>query len=319
VLSLREPVRGASDGIPSPGDPRAWRGFIGQITQIVPPFTLVSAARRGGRVLLLNIVMAAILAATAWLLGRATGNPAQFAFVAVGYYAVFSWACALRTSDRPTFDLTWRTPAFMTIVLAYAVVCFVGYTVTYWAAPYGERTFGLTKVELGWLLGAPAALGGFLGVIGGGWLADRLQRRFASGRLTVVAIGLAAPVPLALVGYRTADPDVFVVCSFLLQLVTSSALGASAAASQALVLPRMRGTATAIFFLGTTLIGLAFGPFTAGLVSEASGSLGLGVIATLALVPLGLAALATAMRFYPEALASRIQRAARAGEDVKAA
>ena len=319
VLSLREPVRGASDGIPSPGEPRAWRDFIGQIALIVPPFTLVGAARRGGRAIVFNIVMAAILAAAAWLLGRATGNPAQFAFVAVGYYAVFSWACALRGTDRPTFDLTWRTPAFMAIVLAYAVVCFVGYTVTYWAAPYGERTFGLSKVELGWLLGTPAALGGFLGVIGGGWLADRLQRRFETGRLMVVAIGLAGPVPLALVGYRTTNSDVFVVCSFLLQFVTSSALGASAAASQALVLPRMRGTATAIFFLGTTLVGLAFGPFAAGFVSEESGSLGLGVMATLALVPVGLAALAMAMRLYPRALASQIQRAVRAGEDIRVA
>src|SRR5690606_27341143 len=155
----------------------------------------------------------------------------------------------LRAADRPTFRLTWRTPAFVAIVLAYAVVCFIGYTVSYWAAPYAERTFGFDKVALGWLLGAPAALGGFLGVIGGGWLADRLQRRHAAGRVLVVAIGLLAPIPLVLVGYRTSDPAVFLVCSFLVQAVTSSALGASAAASQALVLPRMRGTATAIFFL----------------------------------------------------------------------
>ena len=58
----------------------------------------------------------------------------------------------------------------------------------------------------------------------------------------------------------------------------------------------MRGTATAIFFLGATLIGLAFGPFTAGYVSELSGDLGTGVIATLAFVPLGLAALVVALR-----------------------
>ena len=92
------------------------------------------------------------------------------------------------------------------MVLAYAVVCFVGYTVSYWAAPYAERTFGFDKVELGWLIGAPAALGGFLGVIGGGWLADRLHRRHPAGRLMVMAIGLAAPVPIVWIGYSTADP-----------------------------------------------------------------------------------------------------------------
>jgi MFS family permease len=191
------------------------------------------------------------------------------------------------------------------VILAYAIVCYVGYTVSYWAAPYAERTFGFDKFELGWLIGAPAALGGFLGVIGGGWLADRLHRRHPAGRLMVMAIGLAAPIPIVWIGYSTADSTLFLICAFLVQMVTSSALGASAAASQALVLPRMRGIAAAIFLLGTTLIGLAFGPFTAGFVSEATGSLARGVIGNLSAIPLGLAALALAMRHYRAALAAR--------------
>jgi MFS family permease len=279
--------------------------LLDNLMQIVPPFTILGAARRGRPALAVNLTGAAALAGAAWLLGRATGSFAQFGFVAVGYYAVFSWTCALSTSDRPAFDLTWRNPAFVGVILAYSVVCYIGYTVSYWAAPYAERTFGFDKVELGWLVGAPAALGGFLGVIGGGWLADRLHRRYPAGRLMVVAIGLVAPLPIVWVGYTTASPTLFLVCAFLVQMVTSSALGASAAASQALVLPRMRGVAAAIFLLGTTLVGLAFGPFTAGFVSEATGSLALGVIGNLAAVPLGLAALALAVRHYRGALAAQ--------------
>ncbi len=312
VLSLREPARGTLDGIASPADPRPWRGLLGQVALIVPPFTVLGAVRRGARAVALNLAAAAAIAAAGWLLARAIGNPAQFIFIGIGCYAVFSWASALRADDPATFELTWRTPAFLSLVLAYAAIAFTGYTVTYWASPYAERVFAFDKVELGWFIGAPAALGGFLGVIGGGWLADRLHRRFVTGRLMVLAIGLAAPVPLVLVGYSTADSALFLVCAFLLQMATSSALGASAAATQALVLPRMRGTATAIFFLGATLIGLAFGPFTAGLVSEATGSLATGVIGNLALVPVGLAALGMAIRLYPQAVASRLVRAAEA-------
>ena len=316
VLSLREPARGALDGITSPSDPRPWRSFLGQVALIVPPFTVLGAARRGAGAAGVNLAAATAIGAAGWALAVATGNPAQFAFIAIGFYAVFSWASALRIDDPATFELTWRTSAFLCLVVAYAVVAFVGYTVSYWASPYAERVFAFDKVELGWLIGAPAALGGFVGVIGGGWLADRLHRRFATGRLMVVTIGLAAPVPLILVGYRTTDASVFLVCAFLVQMATSSALGASAAATQSLVLPRMRGTATAIFFLGATLIGLAFGPFMAGLVSELSGSLATGVMANVALVPLGLAALAGAVRLYPAAEATRLSRAADKGEQV---
>lgn len=319
VLSLREPVRGGREGIASPADPHPWRGFFGQVSLIVPPFTVMGAARRGAKPLAANLAVAAVAAALAWMLAELTGNPAQFAFIAIGAYAVFSWASALRSSDPATFALTWRSPSFVGLVLAYGFVSFTGYTVTYWASPYAERVFGFDKVELGWLIGAPAALGGFLGVIGGGWLADRLHRRYAIGRLLVVAIGLLVPVPLVVIGYSTANPAVFLVCAFLLQMATSSALGASAAATQALVLPRMRGTATAIFFLGATLIGLSFGPFTAGFISEATGSLATGVIANLAMVPLGLVALWMAIRGYPAAVAARLERAARAGERVTSA
>jgi MFS family permease len=319
VLSLREPARGALDGMPSPSDPRPWRSFLGQVALIVPPFTLFGAARRGGKAAGANLAAAAAIGVAAWVLAEITGNLPQFAFIGTGFYAVFSWASALRVEDRPTFGLTWRTPAFVCLVLAYAIVAYVGYTVSYWASPYAERVFLFDKVELGWFIGAPAALGGFLGVIGGGWLADLLHGRFATGRLMVIAIGLAAPVPLVLIGYRTADATIFLICAFLVQMATSSALGASAAATQALVLPRMRGTATAIFFLGSTLIGLAFGPFMAGLVSELTGSLAVGVMGNLALVPLGLVALAAAIRLYPAAEATRLNRAASQGETVTSA
>ena len=305
VLSLREPVRGAFEGTATSHDPHPWRSLLANLLQIVPPFTIVGAARRGRGALAVNLVAAAALAAAAGLLGLATGNFAQFGFVAVGYYAVFSWACAQRADDPATFALTWRSPAFVGVILAYAVVCFVGYTVSYWAAPYAERTFAFDKVELGWLIGAPAALGGFVGVIGGGWLADRLHRRHPLGRPIVMSIGLIAPIPIVWIGYSTADSTVFLVCAFLVQIVTSSALGASAAASQALVVPRMRGIAAAIFLLGTTLIGLAFGPYTAGFVSEATGNLAHGVIGNLLAIPFGLAALALAMRYYRRALAAQ--------------
>jgi MFS family permease len=313
VLTLREPVRGALDGLPAASTAAPWRTFFSQAALIVPPFTLLGAARRGPAALASNLGVAAGFAALAWGAGALTDNFAQFAFVAVGFYAVYCWASALRVEDPATFALTWRSAPFVGLVLAYAVVAYVGYTVSYWAAPYAERVFGYDKVALGWLIGAPAALGGFIGVIGGGLLADRLHARFGAGRLMAAAIGLVAPVPIVLFGYSTGDATVFLVCAFLVQMATSSALGACGAATQALVLPRMRGTATAIFFLGPALIGLGFGPFVAGFVSELSGSLATGVKANLALVPAGLLALVIAGRGYAAAQARALADAATTG------
>lgn len=304
VLTLKEPVRGAIDGRESGTNPRAWPEFFSQIVQIVPPFTLLGAARRGHQALAINLAVALVLALLAWLASALFGNLPQFIFVGIGFYATFSWASALRSSDRETFALTWGSAAFTGIVTVYAAVCYIGYTITYWAAPYAERTFAFSKTELGMVVGAPNALGGFLGVILGGWLADVLSRRHASGRAMVSLIALVGSMPLILVGYTTQSSTMFLVCNFLAQAATASALGACAAASQALVRPRMRGTATAIFLLGATLVGLGLGPFVAGYISTSSGQLSLGVMASLVAVVPGLAALALVVRRYGRALAA---------------
>lgn len=305
VLSLREPLRKTRTGAAqTPG-----RDFVRQLSLILPPLTVWSAARAGRGPLIANLAVALGLAAAAWALAGATGGGGQFWFLAVGGYAVFSWASDLKRSDAATFRLTFATPAFVQIVLVYAMVSVVGYTVTYWAAPYAERTFAFSKVEVAWLLGAPAAVAGILGVICGGRLADWLQVRHGCGRLYVLLIGLVLPVPVVLTGYGTSSPALFVACAFLVQAATSSALGVAAAASQSLVLPHMRGTATAIFFLGATLIGLGFGPFAAGFVSEATESLASGVRATLVVAPLGVALLVLSIRGYRAAETTRHARA----------
>ena len=225
VLSLREPPREQTFE-------RPFADFARQVAQIVPPFTLLGAARAGRGPFLRNLTVAAGLALLAWALSRATGNNQQFWFWTVGLYAVASWAAHLKRTDPEAYSLTFGSAAFMGIVVAYGTICFLGYSVSFFAAPYAERTFELSKGDLGLLIGAPNG----------------------------------------------------------------------AAATQSLITPRMRGVATAIYLLGATLIGLSLGPFTAGYVSEMTGSLAQGVMATLAIVPVGLLATYVAVRGMPRQL-----------------
>jgi MFS family permease len=103
---------------------------------------------------------------------------------------------------------------------------------------------------------------------------------------------------------------------FIAAVFTSSALGAAAATTQDLVLPRMRGTATATFFLATTLFGLALGPYMAGQVSTVTGNLATGIMSTLAVVPLGIVLLIAAYKLVPLAERNATERARAAGEPI---
>ncbi|MEN8676911.1 MAG: MFS transporter, partial [Alteriqipengyuania sp.] len=162
--------------------------------------------------------------------------------------------------------------------------------------------FEISKSELGLLLGAPAAVTGFLGVVLGGRVADWLFTKMPAGRLYVVLFGLLAPIPVIWVMFTTEDRTVFLIMAALAQLFASSALGGAAATSQSLVLPRMRGVATATFFLATTLVGLALGPYLAGLVSAKAGEdLGLGMLSLLWIAPIGVVLLLFAFKLVPAA------------------
>lgn len=314
VATLREPLRGQSDGIVTPPSPHPFRSFFDELLTVIPPLTLIGAARRGAAAFGINLAVAALIAAAAFFLIRLTGDYAQWIAVGTGVYAVYSWATALRLRDPPTFALIWGTPAFLCTVVGYGLVAFLAYSSSFWSAPYAMRLLGADPALAGLLLGGIGAGGGFLGVVLGGQLADRLRRSNPSGRVVVILIGLLAPVPALVIGFLTRNDLTFYVTSFAAQVLSSMALGAAAATTQDLVLPRMRGAATATFFLGTTLIGLSLGPYLAGRLSEALGDLGYGVLSLLAVVPISLAALAYLYRALPAAEESRIARAKAAGE-----
>lgn len=324
VVTLREPVRGAIDGLPTAEDPHPFRGFVRELYTVIPPFTFLGAAARGTKTLAINVAVFIASLLIAFLLtnvldsGHGLIMPQitdQWLLLAIGYYAVFCWASALRERDYPTFALTWGSPAFLCTILGYGTVSFMAYSASYWGAPYAERVFDISKAELGFWLGGGGAAGGFLGVILGGRMADALFVKTPAGRIWVILFGLLSPIPFAIVQYTTESLTLFLILNVVVGALAASALGAAAASSQALVLPRMRGTATATFFLATTLVGLALGPYLAGYVSaQNDGNLSIGVLSTLWITPVGLVLLVAALRLVPQANATVLDRARAAGE-----
>jgi len=322
VATLKEPVRGAMDGVASPGSPQVsptpFREFARDLSTIVPPFTVIGAAQRGIGALGINLGFAAAIAAFAWWMIELTGNLPQWSAVGLGYYAVFSWACTLRARDPATFRLIWGTPAFICTTLGYGLVSLAAYALAFWSAPYAEIVLGLPKQELALILGGNGAVSGFVGVILGGWMADQLRKRNPGGRILMIIFGVVAPVVPIWIGYTTPDPALFYTMNFLAGMFGAAALGAAAATTQDLVLPRMRGTATAAFFLGTTLVGLSFGPYMVGQISDLAGTivdgkpvgdLRTGILSLIGVAPIALALLIYAYRAVPQAEATIEERA----------
>jgi MFS family permease len=334
VATLIEPIRGRADGLPPPvpmPGKTIIRNFLADLASVIPPLTLINMALLGRRALLENVAMLALVAGLVATLVHFTGEIPQFLAVGTGLYAVLSWAQSIKRRDKPTYEMIWGTPAFVLTILGFGSISFVGYSVGFWAAPYALRTFAepmlasggpipwyATKESVAFILGGGGALGGFVGTILGGVLGDWAKKRHPSGRIMVGALATLVPAPFIWMQYTTSDLAIFFLCFAPTTVFGSMYVGVAAATTQDLVMPRMRGAATATFFIGTTLFGLGLGPWFTGFVSKVSGSLGTGVLALLLMAPFTIICLYFVYRLLPKAEATRLDRARAAGEIIGA-
>lgn len=328
VATLKEPIRGRADGLaPPPPVTDVWTRFYHDLSSVLPPLTFFHVAQFGPRILLTNVAIAGGFAALATVLIALTGDVPQWVAICLGGYAVASWSQSLRQRDKPTFALIWGTPTFVFALVGFGLMSFIGYASAFWAIPYALRTFIAPMAASGLpvpfyattgfaavTLGGMGAAGGFIGVVLGGWISDIAKRRHPSGRIIFVALVSLVPIPFYVLMFTTSSLVTFYLCNIPLAILGSAYPGIAAATTQDLVLPRMRGAATATYFIGTTLIGLGLGPYFAGMVSKVSGSLSTGILSLLIVVPITMTCMFFVYRRLPEAEATRVERARAAGE-----
>ena len=316
VRTLREPERGAMDSITSVPEPHPFREFASELCAVLPGLTIVSLYRRGAgrRQIAINLLAVAGFAVATAALAVALGNLAQWIALALGFYATFSWAQGLALRDPPTATLILKTRSWVLTVLGLSLIAFSTYGLAYFSAPFFIRYHEVPIGQLGLTLGGITAAFGFLGVTLGGLLGDSWRTRNPRGRL-YVAIGAALiPIPAGLWMLYTPSTTLAFSLNALVALTGAAWLGIGGSTIQDLVLPRMRGSATAVYILGVTLLGLALGPFTVGLISDSTGDLRNGLVVAL-LANFGAAALIIlAARFIEEDEHTLRDRARAAGE-----
>jgi MFS family permease len=162
-----------------------------------------------------------------------------------------------------------RTPSFWLLSFGAASGSILGYGLIFWLPSFFTRSFGLELGEVGWFYGSIVLVGGVAGTWLGGWLADRTGGdRPGSYALipaccflvaaTAFALGLFAPSLLA--GW---------LLFTLGQMLALAWLGPVIAAVQHIVPPNMRATSSASFLFINNLIGIGFGIFFLGFMSDA--------------------------------------------------
>lgn len=328
VMTLREPRRGAMDGLDQPVvRPNAWRDFGRELVAILPPLTFLSVSRIPGA-LGLNLLALAGVAAAVFGLGRLTGDWPQWLAYGLGVYAIFSWVQSVRHRDPAVYRLIWGNRIVVMLAVAFGSISFMTYAIAVWAPPYAIRTFyglptaparflhGTAVEEVATIVGWSAAVAAALGVITGGIVSDLWRKRDLRGRIFVNMLAVILPMPAVYVMFTTTDLGTFFIASPFAQFFGSMWVGAAVATLQDVVLPRMRATAGATYVLGTTMVGLALGPYFAGKMADVTHSLSAGIFWLYVVPPFTLLALWLGARRIADLEATRVERARAAGEPI---
>ena len=319
VRTLREPLRGVSEGIVREQQPvRPWTAFWEELRSLLPGSSLISLRRAGGgaREMLVNGVGLVAIAGTAWALILVLSTPAQWIALGIGLYAAFCWAQGLALRDPAAFTMIFRTRSLVYASIGFSFLAFTGYGVGAFGPPFFMRIHGVSASQVGTVVGLTAAAGGWLGITVGGLLCDRLRPTTRVARIWVGVFTAVTPAPFAIWMLTTESVATAYVMNFIVTVTTSMWVGGAAATVQDLVMPRMRAIASATYILIITFVGLALGPYTIGRISVATGDLPLAMM--LAFIANGgaLAFLLLAMRHLPTDEDSRLERARAAGEPV---
>ena len=324
VATLKEPRRGANEGLDERIEAHPFAVAGRELLAVLPPLTLIAAARRGPRALFVNIVSALIVAVLAFVLIVLIGNPIQWIALGVGVYAALSWGQNLAAQDPVAFAMIFHCRALRCVALGIPCIAFVTYGIGFWAPPFMLRVHGVDLSSAGTILGLSAALGGFIGVTFGGWISDLFRARSGNARLWVAIVVPLLTVPVGIVFLTTTNVWVAYGANFVFSIVAPMWLGPGASTVNDLVMPRMRAMVSAFYLLMVTFIGLALGPFTIGQLSDRFAGAGmsspealrLAMLWGLSSLVLALALLLLALKYLGADESSRLDRARAAGEPV---
>ncbi|QJU60727.1 MFS transporter [Sphingomonas sp. AP4-R1] len=180
---------------------------------------------------------------------------------------------AAPTLEKPAigqvFAILAAKPSFWLLSCGAASSSMLGYGLAFWLPSLLRRSFLLDLPATGRFFAGLALIGGTIGMVAGGWIADRLGERDKGAYARVPAIAFLIAVPL----FAAAMLSHSVALAFVLFLIPQGLayvwLGPVLTAVQHLVPAQMRATASASFLTINNLIGVGFGALAIGSLSDA--------------------------------------------------
>lgn len=332
---MREPVRGAIEGLPGSHDPRPFAASGELLASVTPGTHWLALGRRGasGRqwainLLALGLIVAGATLAARWatafsprpdlhLLGLSV-NPhvLQWSVVGFGVFVIVNLVQSLKLSDPPAHAVM-VAPSLLLCMGVGSLQTTINYGIMGFTPMFLMKTYHLSPAEVGLQFGLLAAALGIVGPMVSGPASDWANARLpGAGRVWLVLFALGVSPLIAFWVYTAPDAGAFYLRFTAYSLVLTMWLPPLYATMYEQVLPRMRGITSSTYIIVMTILGLGVGPYLVGMISDATGDLAHAILSiNWVAIPIAAMLVMLALRVKGDE-ARVVERARAAGEPV---
>ncbi|OLC27845.1 MAG: hypothetical protein AUI42_10115 [Actinobacteria bacterium 13_1_40CM_2_65_8] len=191
-----------------------------------------------------------------------------------------------RTTDATarTFINLMRIPTLRASILAQTVLYFVLASNAFWLPTVLHRRFDMSVSGAGLLAGVVLVVGGLIGTLAGGWIADRRAKTSPAAHLEVGIAGFligAVFITIALIAPLNVGPVPVFVPAFLITVIALYLhAGPFTAVSQNVVSPALRASCVTLLLFVSHVFGDSHSTFDVGWISDHVHSLQLALLIT---------------------------------------
>ncbi|MHC5542845.1 MFS transporter, partial [Singulisphaera rosea] len=141
----------------------------------------------------------------------------------------------------------------------------------FWVPNYLFRTRGFPQGRSGMMLGAVTCLAAILGVSLGGWITDRLGKRWPQAQFLVPGVSMLASIPFVLIALFAKTEPVIYSSIFAAEALMFINTGPCNAIIANVVQPNLRAAAYAISTFAIHFLGDIWSPWLIGLTADKLG------------------------------------------------
>jgi sugar phosphate permease len=172
----------------------------------------------------------------------------------------------------------FQVPTYWVLTIALICSFFIVGAAGVWVPIFLSRNFPLSDTQVNVIAGSAFLGGSLVGTLGGGWLADFLQRRMQQGRMLVAAIAFLVSAPLIWLALSIHSLPYFIAVFVVAIICLSLSIGPVQAVIQDITTPNIRSTAVGLALLMSHLLGDASSPTLIGVLSDQFHSLRLALL-----------------------------------------